>query len=125
MKADNRPKNKLPFNISRNHCNASPPAKFPFGTLKSKVLHNENMGQISTNNLNPASPNKWAELAGQLINRLGGKTVSMTYEFQQLTIDIPKAEAPGGKHLGSVRWTINGRVTITTETDDKNRNEKL
>jgi hypothetical protein len=44
--------------------------------------------------------------------------MSMTY-FQKLTIDIPKAEGPGGKHIGSVQWVINGRIIITREEYDK------
>jgi hypothetical protein len=40
--------------------------------------------------------------------------MSMTYDFQKLTIDIPKAEGPGGKHIGSVQWVI-----ITREEYDK------
>ena len=44
--------------------------------------------------------------------------MSMTYDFQQLTIDMPKAEGPGG-HIGSVQWTINGKITITCEAYEK------
>ena len=50
--------------------------------------------------------------------------MSMTYDFQNLTIDIPKAEGPGGKHMGSVQWTINGKITITSETYDINKEDK-
>ncbi len=46
--------------------------------------------------------------------------MSMTYDFQNLIIDIPKAEGPGGKLMGSVQWTINGKITITSEAYDKN-----
>jgi hypothetical protein len=45
--------------------------------------------------------------------------MSATYDFQQLTIDMPKAEGPDGKHIGSVKWTINGRIVITTEAHEK------
>jgi hypothetical protein len=44
--------------------------------------------------------------------------MSMTYDFQQLTIDMPKAEGPGG-HIGNVLWTINGKITITCEAYEK------
>lgn len=43
--------------------------------------------------------------------------MSSTYDFQMLTIDIPKAE--GGEHMGSIQWTINGRMIITSEAFDK------
>jgi len=42
----------------------------------------------------------------------------MTYDFQQLTIDMPKVEGSGG-HVGSVLWTINGKITITCEAYEK------
>jgi hypothetical protein len=61
------------------------------------------------------STNKWAEIAGQLIDRIVGKNMSMTYDFQHLTIDMPKAEGPEGMHMGSVQWIINGKITITCE----------
>ena len=64
----------------------------------------------STDHTTTESTNKWAEIAGQLIDKIVGKNMSMTYDFQQLTIDMPKAEGPDGKHMGSVQWTINGRI---------------
>jgi hypothetical protein len=79
------------------------------------------MSQISTNGKEQESSNQWAEIAGQIINKLIGKNMSMTYDFQKLTIDIPRAEGPGGKHIGSVQWTINGRIVIRTETYEKNQ----
>ena len=72
----------------------------------------------STDDTTTESTNKWAEIAGQLIDRVVGKNMSMTYDFQQLTIDMPKAEGPGG-HIGSVQWTINGKITITCEAYEK------
>ena len=70
------------------------------------------------------SQNNWAELVGQIIDRVIGKNMSMTYDFQQLTIDMPKAEGPDGKHMGSVQWTINGKIIITSNAYDKNKDKK-
>ena len=61
----------------------------------------------------------WTEVVGQLMEKLTGKNMSMTYEFDDLTIDIPSARGPGGRDLGGVQWKINGKVTITTETYQK------
>jgi len=72
----------------------------------------------STDHTTTESTNKWVEIAGELIDRIVGKNMSMTYDFQQLTIDMPKAEGPGG-HIGSVLWTINGKITITCEAYEK------
>ena len=77
------------------------------------------MSQVSTNQTTAESSNKWAEIAGRVIDRVIGKNMSMTYDFQQLTIDMPKAEGPGGKHMGSAQWTINGKIVITSEVHDK------
>jgi len=46
--------------------------------------------------------------------------MSVTYDFQQLTIDMPKAEGPDGEHIGSIEWTINGKIIITSKAYDKN-----
>ena len=77
------------------------------------------MSQISTDQTTTESSNKWAEIAGQVIDRVIGKNMSMTYDFQQLTIDMPRAEGPDGKHMGSAQWTINGKIVITSEVHDK------
>ena len=66
----------------------------------------------------------WTEVVGQLMENLTGKNMSMTYEFDNLTIDIPSARGPGGRDLGGVQWKINGKVTITTETYQKGSTSK-
>ncbi len=69
-----------------------------------------NMQQIST---------QWAEIIGQLFDRLTGKGASVTYTFDNLVIDMPKAHGPSGQELGSAKWTINGKVVITAEAHKK------
>lgn len=58
---------------------------------------------------------QWAEIIGQLFDRLTGKGASVTYSFDNLVIDLPKAQGPGGQDMGSAKWTVNGRVIITAE----------
>jgi len=82
------------------------------------------MSQISSDKTSQETSNQWAELTGQIIDKLIGKNMSMTYDFQNLIIDIPKAQGPGGKHMGSVQWTINGKIIITSEAFDKNNHGK-
>ncbi|MDQ6666843.1 MAG: hypothetical protein M3Y53_01300 [Thermoproteota archaeon] len=82
------------------------------------------MSQLSTDKTTQETSNQWADLSGQIIDKLIGKNMSMTYDFQNLIIDIPKAEGPGGKRMGSVQWTINGKITITSEAYDKNTQVK-
>jgi hypothetical protein len=45
--------------------------------------------------------------------------MSMTYEFDALTIEIPSARGPGGRDIGGAEWKINGKITVTTETLSK------
>jgi hypothetical protein len=58
----------------------------------------------------------WAEVIGQLTEKLTGKNMSMIYEFDDFTIDIPSARGPGGRDIGGAEWKINGKITVTTET---------
>jgi hypothetical protein len=41
--------------------------------------------------------------------------MSTTINFQNLEIDIPKAQGPHGRDLGGAKWTVNGKVVWTTE----------
>ena len=67
----------------------------------------------------------WSEVVGQLMENLTGKNMSMNYEFDDLTIDIPSARGPGGRDLGGVQWKINGKVTIITETYQKGSSSQI
>ena len=71
----------------------------------------------SSQDLQHAS-SQWAEIIGQLFDRLTGKGASVTYSFDNLVIDLPKAQGPGGQDMGSAKWTINGKVIITAETHE-------
>jgi hypothetical protein len=58
---------------------------------------------------------EWTEIMGQLVDKFVGKNMAMTYNFDNLTIDMPRAQGPDGLHLGSFKWTINGKIIIATE----------
>jgi hypothetical protein len=58
---------------------------------------------------------QWASLMAELFDRLTGKGARVTYNFENLEIDIPRAVGPQGQDLGSAKWTINGRLTMTAE----------
>ena len=73
---------------------------------KDSISGNQNLQQAST---------QWAEIIGELFDRLTGKGASVTYNFDNLVIDLPKARGPGGQDMGSAKWTINGKVVITAE----------
>lgn len=59
---------------------------------------------------------QWAELIAQLFDRLTGKGASVTYDFADFEIDIPKAVGPDGRNMGSAKWTVNGKIVITAES---------
>ena len=61
---------------------------------------------------------QWAEIVSQLFDKLTGKGASVSYNFDNLVIDIPRAQGPDGRDLGNAKWTINGRVVITAEAHE-------
>ena len=94
--------------------------KFYIIFLNPKMYISSNMSQ----NLSDASENiqktsgQWAEIIGELFDRLTGKGASVTYTFDNLAIDVPKAKGPNGQDMGSANWTINGKVVITAEAHE-------
>lgn len=76
---------------------------------QNNTSNNQSMQQAST---------QWAEIIGQLFDRLTGKGASVTYTFDNLVVDIPRAQGPNGQDMGSAKWTVNGRVVITAEAHE-------
>ena len=64
-----------------------------------------------------APPTQWAELLGQLFDRLTGKGAVVSYKFRNLEIDIPRAAGPQGQTLGSAKWVINGELVIKAQAE--------
>jgi len=58
---------------------------------------------------------QWSQIVGQVLESVSGKNMSTTINFQNLEIDIPRAQGPSGRDLGSAKWTVNGKVVWTTE----------
>ncbi len=58
---------------------------------------------------------KWSETISKVLDKLIGKDLEVTYTFDNLEIDIPKAQGPNGKELGSAKWKIDGKIVISTE----------
>jgi hypothetical protein len=58
---------------------------------------------------------QWSQMVGQVLESVTGKNMSTTINFQNLEIDIPRAQGPSGRDLGSAKWTVNGKVVWTTE----------
>jgi hypothetical protein len=61
----------------------------------------------------------WSDVVGDIVDKLTGKDMEVTYDFDNLEVDIPKATGPEGKELGSAKWKINGKFIISTQLHDK------
>ena len=88
-----------------------------------------NSGNTNANNNSDRSKNsskehisEWSELISRIIDKLTGKDLQVTYSFDNLEIEIPKAYGPDGRQLGGAKWKIDGKITISTEliNDEKN-----
>ena len=64
------------------------------------------------------SGSQWAEIISHLFDKLTGKGASVSYNFEDLVIDMPRAQGPDGRALGSAKWTINGRIVIAAESHE-------
>ena len=62
---------------------------------------------------------QWGELLTQLVDKITGKDVSITYRFDNLEINVPKATGPKGGEVGSAKWNINGKVIIHSQLQNK------
>jgi len=54
------------------------------------------------------------EIIKQLIDKLTGKDMEVTYDFQNLELDVPRVSGPDGKELASAKWKINGKIVFST-----------
>jgi hypothetical protein len=58
---------------------------------------------------------QWSQMIGHVLESVSGKNMSTTLDFRSLEVDIPKAQGPDGRDLGSAKWTIKGKIVWTTE----------
>jgi hypothetical protein len=79
----------------------------------------ENLKQESSNEDRNIS--NWSDVVKDIVDKLTGKDMEVTYHFDNLQIDMPKATGPEGKEIGSAKWKINGKFTISTQLHDKSR----
>jgi hypothetical protein len=70
------------------------------------------------------SATQWAELMGQLFDRLTGKGAVVSYSFKNLEVDIPRAAGPQGQNLGSAKWIINGDLIIKAQAQTSSEVER-
>ena len=63
----------------------------------------------------------WSDVVKDIVDKLTGKDMEVTYDFENLQIDMPKATGPEGKELGSAKWKINGKFRISTQLHEKSK----
>ena len=61
----------------------------------------------------------WSDILKEVVDKLIGKNMDVTYNFENFEIDVPKATGPDGRELGSAKWKINGKFVFSTQLLDK------
>lgn len=63
------------------------------------------MSNSNNTNINPKNvPSQWAQIMGEIVDKLAGTNVSTTISLDDLEIDVPRAKGPDGTDLGSAKW---------------------
>ena len=65
------------------------------------------------------APSQWAQIMGEIVNKLSGTNMSTNITFDSLEIDVPHAKGPDGRDLGSAKWVVNGTIRWTTTASKK------
>jgi hypothetical protein len=61
-------------------------------------------------------PEQWAQVVGQIMEKVvSGTNMTTTISFDNLEIDVPRAQGPDGRDLGGATWKLNGKLVWTTE----------
>jgi hypothetical protein len=61
-------------------------------------------------------PGQWAQVIGQVMEKVvSGTNMTTTITFDNVEIDVPRAQGPDGRDLGGATWKLNGKVVWTTE----------
>lgn len=58
---------------------------------------------------------QWLSILKEVVDKLTGKNMQVTYDFDNLEIEVPKVTGPGEKEMGSAKWRIDGKLTLSTE----------
>jgi hypothetical protein len=50
------------------------------------------------------------EIIKQVVDKLIGKNMEVTYDFQNLEVDVPRVTGPEGKEIASAKWNLTGSL---------------
>lgn len=84
-------------------------------------LKEESSKGTNKDNNADGSISNWSDVVKDIVDKLTGKDMEVTYNFENLQIDMPKATGPEGRELGSAKWKINGKFTISTQLHEKSK----
>lgn len=57
----------------------------------------------------------WPEVINNVVNNLTEKNMEVTYDFDNLRINLPEVKGLDGMLVGSAKCEINGRCLISTK----------
>lgn len=57
----------------------------------------------------------WPELAISLYDRLTGRGATITYEFDEMEIDVPNKVGEEAEHA---HWRVDGTLKVATDEDE-------
>ncbi|WP_135302244.1 hypothetical protein [Haloarcula amylovorans] len=63
----------------------------------------------------PDETTTWPELAIGLYDRLTGRNAEITYEFEEMEVDVPSKT---GEDPEYAHWRIDGTLTVTTRENE-------
>lgn len=58
---------------------------------------------------------QWSDMVSKVIDKLTGKDLQVTYTFDNVEVEIQRANAPDGRSNPGAKWKIDGKITISTE----------
>lgn len=62
----------------------------------------------------------WPEVINNLVNNMTDKNMEVTYDFDNLRINLPEVKGLDGMLVGSAKCEINGRCLISTKLQNSN-----
>lgn len=81
----------------------------------------ENLKQEASNVVEEASKkveegaSQLPEIIKEVVDKLIGKNMEVTYDFQNLEVDVPRVTGPDGKEIASAKWKLNGKFVLSTQ----------
>lgn len=81
------------------------------------LRHHNSEGTDQENYLHNENPN-WPEVINNVVNNITDKNMEVTYDFDNLRINLPEVKGLDGMLLGSAKCEINGRCLISTKLQD-------